>query len=153
MERALMTNLKNELLREVGALARSVHAICDIKFRDHALQKGQFIFLTRICEHPGINFVDLSNMLKVDKTTTSKVVQKLITEGYIQKTRDEGDQRMRRLAPLPKALEIYPHIIDEENRNIDACLQGFHDSERAKTLLMLRRMRENIEERWKTMKN
>lgn len=148
-----MTELKNELLREVGALARSVHAICDIKFRGYALQKGQFIFLTRICENPGINFVDLSNMLKVDKTTTSKVVQKLIDEGYIQKRRDEGDQRMWRLSPLSKALEIYPHIIDEENCNIEACLRGFRDSEAIKALLMLRKMRENIEERWKLMKN
>ena len=148
-----MTKLKNELLREVGALARSVHAISDTRFRDCSLQKGQFIFLTRICEHPGINLIDLSNMLKVDKTTTSKVVQKLIDGGYVQKDRDETDQRMWRLSPLSKALETYPLIIDEENRNIDVCLQGFSEAEKSKALLLLQRMRLNIEERWKNVKN
>ena len=34
------------------------------------------MFLTRVCENPGINFVDLSNMIKVDKTKTTKVVKK-----------------------------------------------------------------------------
>ena len=148
-----MTKLENELLREVGALARSVHAISDIRFREFSLQKGQFIFLTRICENPGINLIDLSHMLKVDKTTTTKAVQKLCEEGYVQKKRDEADQRMWHLSPLPTALEVYPHIIDEENCNIDACLQGFSLSERTSSLLLLRKMRENIEDRWKNIKN
>jgi len=148
-----MTELKSGLLREVGALARCIHSISDINFREHFLQKGQFIFLTRICENPGINLIDLSNMLKVDKTTTSKVVQKLINEGYVQKIRDEEDQRMWRLSPLSRALETYPHIIGEENRNIDACLHGFTDFEKENVLLLLQKMRENIEARWKTVKN
>lgn len=148
-----MIELKNGLLREVGSLARAVHSISDIRFRDFALQKGQFIFLTRICENPGINLVDLSNMLKVDKTTTTKAVQKLYEENYVQKMRDDGDQRMWRLFPMPKALETYPHIIDEENCNIDACLKGFSVDEKAHALQLLRKMRENIEARWKSVKN
>ena len=148
-----MTELNSELLREIGALARCVHAISDIKFRSYLLQKGQFIFLTRICENKGINLIDLSNMLKVDKTTTSKAVQKLIKAGYVTKQKDDFDQRMWRLSPLPKAVEIYAYIIDEENRNVDACIKGFSDCEVTKTLLLLRKMRQNIENRWKVVKN
>lgn len=148
-----MAGLKNELLREVGALARSVHSISDIRFRKFSLQKGQFIFLTRICENPGINLIDLSNMLKVDKTTTTKAVQKLSAEGYVQKKRDDNDQRMWRLFPLPKGIEAYPEIIDEENSNIEACVKGFSESEKKNAYLLLRKMRENIEERWKNVKN
>lgn len=147
-----MTELKNELLREIGALARCVHAISDTKFRQHFLQKGQFIFLTRICERPEINLIDLSNMLKVDKTTTSKVVQKLINEGYIQKKRDETDQRVWRLFPLAKALEIYPELIEEENRNVATCLEGFTEQETETVLQLLKKMREKIETRWRIVK-
>ena len=148
-----MSELMNELLRDVGALARSVHSVSDIRFRDLCLQKGQFIFLTRICENPGINLIDLSNMLKVDKTTTTKAIQKLNEEGYVQKKREAGDQRMWRLFPLTKALEAYPLIIEEENRNIEACLQGFTCGEKSEVILLLRKMRENIEARWKSVKN
>ncbi len=144
-----MNMLKNELLREVGTLARCVHAISDVQFRDCLLQKGQFIFLTRICENPGINLIDLSKMLKVDKTTTSKAVRKLIVKGYVEKYRDAEDQRMWRVYPLGRGLETYPLLIDEENRNIDACLTGFTEAEITKALLLLKKMRLNIDGRWK----
>ena len=88
-----MSNLNSEILRDIGAVSRSVQAISDIHFRRLNLQKGQFIFLTRICEHPGINLIELSLLLRVDKTTTTKAVQKLIEVNYVQKERNESDQR------------------------------------------------------------
>ena len=61
-------------------LARSIQSISDVKFKEFNLQRGQFIFLTRVCENPGFNQIDLSNLLKVDKTTTTKAIQKLIDD-------------------------------------------------------------------------
>lgn len=145
--------LMNEILRDVGALARSVQSISDIKFKKIKLQKGQFIFLTRICECPGINLIDLSNMLKVDKTTTTKAVQKLMEEGYIHKTKDVDDKRMCHLSPSERALEVYKYVIAEENRNITVCLAGLSIAEREQAQRLLRIMRENIESDWKELKN
>ena len=72
-----MTKLHNDLLRDIGTLARTIHYLHDLHFKELALQRGQFIFLTRICENTGINQNDLSLLLKVDKSTTAKAVQKL----------------------------------------------------------------------------
>ena len=47
--------LKDVILREIGALTRTIHAIIEIQFKTINLQKGQSIYLTRICENPGIN--------------------------------------------------------------------------------------------------
>jgi DNA-binding MarR family transcriptional regulator len=49
------------------------------------LEKGQYQFLVRIKENPGINQQDLSSILLVDKTTTAKAVNKLVGKGYILK--------------------------------------------------------------------
>ncbi|WP_376774609.1 MarR family winged helix-turn-helix transcriptional regulator [Clostridium thailandense] len=89
-----MKTLDSHILREIGTLFRCIHSISDIKFKEINLQKGQFIFLTRICENQGINQIDLSNLLKVDKTTTTKAIQKLIEAGYIEKKRDDNDKRI-----------------------------------------------------------
>jgi len=148
-----MAILKNEILREVGAVARSIQSISDISFRKLNLQKGQFIFLTRICENPGINLIDLSNILRVDKTTTTKAVQKLIKEGYVQKERDSADQRMWHLSPSKQALEIYSLVIDEENRYLDICLSGLSFDETLEAQRLLGIMRKNIETEWKFIKN
>lgn len=147
-----MTKLNNEVLREVGMLARCIQSISDIRFRELNLQRGQFIFLTRVCEHPGINHIDLSNILKVDKATTTKAIQKLITEDYVVRQRDELDKRVWHLLPSAKGQAIYPYIIGEENGNIDVCLRGFTPEEKQTAYQLLARMRKNIEQDWKELK-
>ena len=47
----IMTKLHNDLLRDIGTLARTIHYLHDLHFKELALQRGQFIFLTRICEN------------------------------------------------------------------------------------------------------
>ena len=143
-----MSELKNPILREVGALARCIQSISDIKYRELNLQRGQFIYLTRVCENPGINQIDLSHLLKVDKTTTTKAVQKLLAEDYVRRERDTNDKRIWHLFPTEKALAVYPLIIEEENRYIDLCFSGFSAEERAAVVALTGRMRRNIEEYW-----
>ena len=144
--------LKNNSLRYTGALYRATNSRSDIKYKDYNLQKGQYMFLTRICENPGINFMDLSNMLKVDKTTTTKAVQKLIEIGYVKKNQDEFDKRGYKLTPTDEALEIYNLIIEEETRQLDICFKDFNDEEKAVAEKLLERMSKNIEEYWNELK-
>ena len=148
-----MTKLTNEILREVGMLARCIQSISDIKFREFKLQRGQFIFLTRICENPGVNLIDLSNLLKVDKATTTKAIQKLLAENYVIRERDSLDKRMWHLFPTLKAQEIYSYIIQEENRNIEVCLKGFEQEAGDLIHQLVKKMRENIEQDWKALKS
>lgn len=133
-------------------MSRCIAYISDVKYRKLNLQKGQFTFLTRICENNGINQIDLSNSLKVDKTTTTKAIQKLIEAGYIYKKRDCADKRMWRLYPEKKALDIYMFIIAEENRNIKVCLDNFSEEEKTLVCKLVKRMSGNIEKEWKEVK-
>lgn len=137
----------------MGTLARCVQSISDIKFRELNLQRGQFIFLTRICEYPGINFIELSNMLKVDKATTTKAVQKLMAEEYVVRKRDLEDKRMWHLFPSARAEEVYDYIIQEENRRIVSCLSDFSDEEKTMAEHLIKRMGQNIEQDWKATKS
>jgi DNA-binding MarR family transcriptional regulator len=147
-----LKHLKNKVLREIGTLSRCIHSISDIKFKELKLQKGQFIYLTRICENPGINFIDLTLLLKIDKTSTTKAIQKLEAEGYINRKKDETDQRVIRLYPTEKGLHTYDYIIDEENKNISICFRNFNEEEKKIISNLLTKMSENIELEWKTSK-
>jgi DNA-binding MarR family transcriptional regulator len=146
-----MIQLDNGVLREVGALARCLQTINDGQFKSSGLQKGQFVFLTRICENKGLNHMELSHVLKVDKTTTTKAVQKLEKAGFVEKKRDAEDKRMWRLYPKPKAMELYPRLIAEENENIGFCFDDFSESEKAAAYHMIVRMRKNIEIKYGTI--
>jgi DNA-binding MarR family transcriptional regulator len=140
--------LKHEVLREVGMLARCIQSICDIRFRELKLQRGQAIYLARVCEHPGMNLIDLSNLLKVDKTTTTKVIQKLIQAGYLEKVRDKVDRRAWLLFPTRSARTVYDSIIRQENRFIEICTGDFSPKDRETAFRIIRRMRENVEGEW-----
>ena len=111
------------------------------------------VFLTRVCENPGINHIDLSNILKVDKTTTTKAIQKLIEADYIDKVRDDDDKRMWRLHPKQKALEVYPMLVEVENKNIDSCFNTFSEEEKEIVYKLIKKMTDNIQDDWKEIKS
>ncbi len=134
-------------------MARSVNYISDLKYKEFDLKKGQFIFLTRICENPNINFVDLANMLKVDKTTAIKAVNKLISSGYVDRETNLVDKRSSNLTPTKKAFEVYNYIIQEENRQINLCLNNLDDEEKELAIKLINIMSRNLEQEWLNIKN
>lgn len=140
--------LENRVLRFVGILARTISSRADIKYREFNLQKGQYLFLTRICENPKINFIDLSNMLKVDKTTTTKAVKKLVEVGYVKKEQDKADKREYKLTATKKGLEIYNLLIEEESKQVETCFKDFTDEEKQMVTRLLKKMGDNMEDYW-----
>lgn len=148
-----MERLNHTILREIGSLGRTIHAICDIKYKALNVHKGNFLFLTRICENEGLSLKELSIMLKMDKTTTTKAVKKLIDSGYASKERDKEDQRIWRLYPTEKAEHIYDTVITEENRAIEKCLEGFTHEEKVLVEQLILRMKDNIASDWYEIKH
>lgn len=147
-----MKKLKSNFLREIGNLSRAIHYMHDIHLKQLNLQKGQFIFLTRVCENEGICFKTLSELLKVDKTTTSKAIQKLIEAGYITKDRDTTDKREFKLYPTEKAKKIYDFIIEEENHHIDICFENIEAEDFQKINEVLKKINCNYEKEWQNKK-
>ena len=144
----MQIQLKNNLLRDIDTIARESHSIYEAKFKNHNLQRGQFIFLTRICETPGISLKELSFQLKMDKTTTTKAIQKLMLAGYLEKDIDEEDRRISHLSPTVKALQIYDDIISEKNRIIEICLKGINCEDYELLENFVRIILENITTEW-----
>ena len=42
------------ILREIGMIARALDSISNIEFKEYDLTKGQYLYLVRVCENPGI---------------------------------------------------------------------------------------------------
>jgi pyruvate formate lyase activating enzyme len=91
------------------------------KYYDHVLAQydigsGQLIFLLYINEHKGVTMQDVTNATQVDKGTTTKSVQRLIDQGYIQARQDENDKRVKRLYTTDKMAEIINDIYEYRNK-------------------------------------
>lgn len=142
------SSLISTLLRDLDNLVREIHTIYEASFRKFSLQKGQFAYLTRICENEGINLADLSFQLKVDKTTTTKAVQKLILSDLIRKEQDTVDKRIWHLFPTDKTRQLYSQIISEKNRVLELCFAGFNSKDRITFGNFVTKMSANIAKEW-----
>lgn len=143
-----MKKLENSILRDIGTLSRAIHYLNDKSFRELALQKGQFVYLTRVCENEGISFKKLSELLKVDKTSTTKTIGKLIYAGFITKRQDEVDRREYQLYSTEAGRQAYDAIIDKENNDIEICFRGMSIADIRRIGTALKTMSGNYEAQW-----
>src|SRR5699024_4816797 len=103
------------ILREIGMIARALDSISNVEFKEYNLTKGQYLYLVRIYENPGIIQEKLSEIIKVDRTTVARAVQKLEKDGFITKENDLNNKKIKRLFVTDKGKKIYPIIIKENN--------------------------------------
>ncbi|MCY8204182.1 MarR family transcriptional regulator [Bacillus sp. N12A5] len=141
-----------EILREIGMIARALDSISNIEFREHDLTKGQYLYLVRICENPGIIQEQLVEMIKVDRATASRAIKKLEMNGFIEKKEDRHNKKIKKLFPTEKGKNVYPFIKREHDYSNNVALAGFSETE-AKTIFnLLQRVRKNIEKDWEFVK-
>ncbi|MFJ7472123.1 MarR family winged helix-turn-helix transcriptional regulator [Peribacillus frigoritolerans] len=141
-----------EILREIGMIARALDSISNIEFKEYDLTKGQYLYLVRICENPGIIQEKLAEMIKVDRTTAARAIKKLEINGFIEKKEDKYNKKIKKLFPTEKGKNVYPFIKRENNYSNIVALEGFSESEVEAISALLQRVRKNVEKDWEFVK-
>ncbi|MGB2993163.1 MAG: MarR family winged helix-turn-helix transcriptional regulator [Paenisporosarcina sp.] len=141
-----------EILREIGMIARALDSISNIEFKEFDLTKGQYLYLVRICENPGIIQEQLVEMIKVDRSTATRAIQKLEINGFIGKKEDPYNKKIKRLFPTEKGKTVFPFIKRENDYSNLVALEGFSEKEAENTFNLLQRIRKNVEKDWEFVK-
>ncbi|MEW5592015.1 MarR family transcriptional regulator [Peribacillus frigoritolerans] len=141
-----------EILREIGMIARALDSISNIEFKEYDLTKGQYLYLVRICENPGIIQEKLAEMIKVDRTTAARAIKKLEINGFIEKKEDKHNKKIKKLFPTEKGKNVYPFIKNENDYSNIVALEGFSEREVETISDLLQRVRKNVEKDWEFVK-
>ncbi|MFC5451103.1 MarR family winged helix-turn-helix transcriptional regulator [Paenibacillus aestuarii] len=141
-----------EILREIGMIARALDSISNIEFKEYDLTKGQYLYLVRICENPGIIQEKLAEMIKVDRTTAARAILKLEMNGFIEKKDDEHNKKIKKLFPTEKGNTVFPFIKRENDHSNCVALAGLSENEAETLINLLQRVRKNIEIDWEFVK-
>jgi DNA-binding MarR family transcriptional regulator len=141
-----------EILREIGMIARALDSISNIEFKEYDLTKGQYLYLVRICENPGIIQEKLAEMIKVDRTTAARAIKNLEINGFIEKRDDEHNKKIKKLFPTEKGKSVFPFIKRENDHSNSVALAGFSEKESETIFHLLQRVRKNIEIDWEFVK-
>ena len=140
------------VLREIGIIARALDSIANIEFRDIELARGQYLYLVRIAENPGIIQEELSELLKVDRSTIARSVKKLEAKGLVQQKAAKDNKKNKEWFVTEKGEKLYPLILAENDYSEETSLQGFSQAEVQALEKMLIRVRENITGDWEAVK-
>jgi DNA-binding MarR family transcriptional regulator len=141
-----------EILREIGMIARALDSIANIEFKEFDLTRGQYLYLIRICENPGIIQEKLADMIKVDRTTASRAIKKLEANGFIEKKADSANRKIKHIFPTEKGKAISPNISRENEHSERLALQGLSEEEATVLVGLLQRVRKNVEGDWEYVK-
>lgn len=141
-----------EILREIGMIARALDSISNIEFKEYSLTKGQYLYIVRICENPGIIQEKLAEIIKVDRTTAARAIKNLETNGFIEKKGDEHNKKIKKIFPTDKGKNVYPFIKRENDHSNSVALAGFSESEVENISHLLQRVRKNVEVDWDFVK-
>jgi DNA-binding MarR family transcriptional regulator len=141
-----------EILREIGMIARALDSISNIEFKEYDLTKGQYLYVVRICENPGIIQEKLAEMIKVDRTTAARAIKKLEMNGFIEKKEDQQNKKIKKLFPTEKGKNVYPFIKKENDYSNNIALAGFSEREVETIFTLLQRVRKNVEKDWEFVK-
>ncbi|WGN90468.1 MarR family winged helix-turn-helix transcriptional regulator [Ligilactobacillus faecis] len=141
-----------EILREIGMIARALDSISNIEFKELELAKGQYLYLVRIYEHPGIIQEELAELLKVDKTTASRALKKLVSAGLITREKTKQNQKNKALFVTEKGARLYDLIKREHDHSEQVALSGLDQAEQEILARLLVKVRQNVATDWRFVK-
>ena len=133
-------------------IARALDSIANIEFKEYDLTRGQYLYLIRICENPGIIQEKLAEMIKVDRTTASRAIKKLEANGFIEKRADAANRKIKRIFPTEKGKAISPNSSRENEHSERVALQGLSEEEATVLSGLLQTVRKNVEGDWEYVK-
>ncbi|WP_407893556.1 MarR family winged helix-turn-helix transcriptional regulator [Lacticaseibacillus sp. N501-2] len=142
-----------DALRQIGVIARALDSISNIEFREVDLTRGQYLYLVRIVETPGIIQAQLGDQLKVDRATVARSVAKLCRQGLVEKHPDPHNAKRQRLYATAAGQKAYDPIRRENAYSLAMATKHLTTEQIATLTQLLATMVENVDHDWQFVKN
>lgn len=128
----------------IAFLYRDCQKYLDKELEPYNIGSGQVSILMCLFEADGINQESISRTIKVDKTSITRSIQKLIEGGYVVRQKDEEDNRSFRVFLTGKGRQIEPDIWKIASGWEEILLSGFDADHRGLIVDSLKDMSANV---------
>ncbi|MBQ9099623.1 MAG: MarR family transcriptional regulator [Clostridia bacterium] len=132
------------------SLNHSLNAIwrCGTVFRGDRLEGTgvgpyNYFYLFYICRHPGVSQETLAKALFVNKSSVTRHLTHLESEGFLTRTPDPEDRRVLLVHPTDKANALLPFLREVGQEWRAALTDGFTDAETAQFEALLEKALQN----------
>lgn len=111
------------------------NAMRELIFEDdsYSIEPGQLDTLEQLVLHESIRMGDLADALRIDPSTATRAVQRLIKDGLAEKVNHDGDGRVVFVAPTERGGEVY-RLVMERRRNVVLAVMSEISEERRESV-------------------
>jgi MarR family transcriptional regulator, transcriptional regulator for hemolysin len=81
----------------VSDVARLMRTVFDRRVRHLGVTRAQWLALTRLDRRPGASQSDVAEMLEIEKATAGRLIDRLETNGWVERRADPNDRRINRI--------------------------------------------------------
>lgn len=130
-----------DIIRTIGAVTRTIQIDSNNHFKELGLNNNLFIYIIRVCEKPGMFLSELADNVQIDRTTAFRTIKKLATLGYFELKKDAVNQKIKRVYPTEKAMDIYPQLHEYEQKQSDFLLSNLSTEEIAQLKQLMAKLK------------
>ena len=98
--------LENQLCFKIYSLSKSIIRVYVPLLKEIDLTYPQYLTMMVLWEHRNISFKDISYLLKMKTGTLTPILNKLESNGYLERIKDDKDDRKIYIAITKKGLEL-----------------------------------------------
>ena len=106
---------------------------------------GQLPILLLLFQKEYVRQVDLATQLQLDKTSMARTINKLEVSGYLQRNRDDQDNRAYNISLTPKAAKFKDKLVPILKSWTHILMRDFTQAEQDQFIVFLRKAAENAE--------
>ncbi|MES0491799.1 MAG: MarR family transcriptional regulator [Leptospirales bacterium] len=138
-------NLQNESIGKwISILHRYALVYVGKKRIKYDINPGHLPLLMTLMHRDSLNQEEISQLLFVDKGTTSKIIKQLVDLGYIQKKISPEDRRIHIISKTKK-LKSIENILEKTSADLSALVMaGFTEKEKKTTIKLLKKIAANV---------
>ncbi len=130
--------------RDISHLFRSINIYLSKELEPYGIGSGQFPFLMRLLHRDGVSQETLASMLRYDRATITRSLNKLEETSYIIRKRDPSDKRAYRVYLTDSGQRMRPLFFKLSEQLNEVLLQGFSIEEKAMFISMVERAAMNM---------
>lgn len=119
-----------KLLKDIKKLSNVQTNLFNIESEKFGLTSGEYSFLFSILNNPGMTLKELSKDLVSDKSITTKAVNKLLKNNFIEKKENLEDKRSYKLYFNENKIEFIDSLKDIAIDYSNILLKGFSEEEK-----------------------
>lgn len=98
-------------------------------FAEYGLNVPRFYTLFHISNHPGISYIELSDLLLCTKSNTTRIVQGMQKDGLVSRQSRPGDGRSFSLTLTPQGEALFKQVYPNYLQLVDRLMSRFNADE------------------------